>query len=81
MPGRGRGGRGARGARLFLEDELHEGGVQVVSDVLVLLLLGHQLVCTLHYRLYSSNKLDYITFVPFALFNPVGTPSQVVKPV
>lgn len=31
---------------LFLEDELDEGGVEVVSDVLVLLLLGNQLVCT-----------------------------------
>lgn len=30
---------------LFLEDELDEGGVEVVSDVLVLLLLGHKLVC------------------------------------
>ncbi|KPJ15813.1 hypothetical protein RR48_09736 [Papilio machaon] len=35
--------RGA-GVCLFLEDELDEGGVEVVSDVLVLLLLSHKLV-------------------------------------
>lgn len=30
---------------LFLENEFHEGGVQIVSDVLVLLLFGDKFVC------------------------------------
>lgn len=31
---------------LFFEDKFHEGRVKVVTDVLVLLLLGDELVCT-----------------------------------
>jgi hypothetical protein len=31
--------------RLFLEDEFDEGGVEVVSDILVLFLLGDEFVC------------------------------------
>lgn len=34
------------GRGLFLEDELDEGGVEIVSDVLVLLFLGDEFVCT-----------------------------------
>lgn len=36
----------SQACRLFLEDELHEGGVQVITDVLVFLLLGNELVWT-----------------------------------
>lgn len=39
--------------RLFLEDELHEGSVEVVSDVLVLLLLRNKLVCTFDTPLHN----------------------------
>lgn len=31
--------------RLFLEDKFHEGGVEVVSDIFVLFLLGDEFVC------------------------------------
>lgn len=57
-------GRGA-GVCLFLEDELDEGGVEVVSDVLVLLLLRHKLVC-IHVRIrfrtqiILSNQYSYL---------------------
>lgn len=32
------------GLRLFLEDELDKGGVEIVSNILVTLLLQHQIV-------------------------------------
>lgn len=35
-----------RGGGLFLEDELDEGGVEIVSDILVALLLQDQVVCS-----------------------------------
>jgi len=36
----------SRAVRLFLEDELDEGGVEIVSNVLVALLLQDQVVCS-----------------------------------
>lgn len=37
---------------LFLEDKFDEGGVEVVSDVLVLLLFSHKLVCEVSTKLH-----------------------------
>lgn len=37
-------GNGVWGLCLFLEDELDKGGVEIVSNILVTLLLRHQVV-------------------------------------
>lgn len=41
-------GNGVWGLRLFLEDELDKGGVEIVSNILVTLLLQHQVVWGKH---------------------------------
>lgn len=45
--------------RLFLEDELDKGGIEIVADILVALLLQDKVVCSLlsnHKRTQKSKE-------------------------
>lgn len=46
-------GAGNGSVRLFLEDELDKGGIEIVANILVTLLLQDKVVCS---RLMSNHK-------------------------